>query len=535
MYVIPNSRVEYFGDLGLSPDHSDSVYFPSTSAKDSAFSALTTKLLAYENSVTYINKDGVHVIRSGLPVSTLHKCSYLRFRNASFENKWFYAFVTEVNYINNGLTEVVFTIDSLMTWMGSFSLGECLVVREHTATDGYGEHRLDEGLPLGVYKIFNKEDVYTGSEDRQLLVSTSSVVIHGESQSYVENAEPTLYDGFMISGGKYLAYDLTESGLASFKRDMDTLVENNKVDAIISMHIAPRNMVPVVAQDQSAAVPRYAFTSTISSLYFDKIDGYSFRNKKLLSYPYCLFTAVNGEGSANEYMYEFFTNDDGSAPHLPRFNWRGICFDVPEAALIPGWYKGKFADNIEEALIMHQFPQASLPVDQFKAWVAQINSSGWVGILGSIAQLGVGLATGGMGLATAGVSGANTALGLLQEGLKYASMPPSIQGTANTQIMEAAGLHNFTLYHKTITAEYAKMIDDYFTAYGYRVNAIKTPSLANRPAFTYVQTSGANVHGDLPASDGAEIESILNNGCRFWRSFANIGNLHIDNSPVTGG
>ena len=77
--------------------------------------------------------------------------------------------------------------------------------------------------------------------------------------------------------------------------------------------------------------------------------------------------------------------------------------------------------------------------------------------------------------------------------------------------------------------DYAKEIDDYFTAYGYRVNKVKTPNLANRPYYTFVQTSGAIVRGSLPAVAARNIENILNRGCRFWAPLGTVANPRIPN------
>ena len=82
-YIPPNSTVEIFGDLGLSPTHEDTLYFASTSAKDSYFSALA-KLGTYSN-LSYSRRNR-GVIRIQAPMSTLVGASYMRFKNNSFEN-----------------------------------------------------------------------------------------------------------------------------------------------------------------------------------------------------------------------------------------------------------------------------------------------------------------------------------------------------------------------------------------------------------------------------------------------------------------
>ena len=114
-YIAPNTSLEFFPDLGLSLDLENTFYFASTAAKDAYFAGLTK--LATAAGCTY-QRGTRGLARVQVPISALYGCGYMRYKNASFENKWIYAFVTNVEYINNEVTEVYFSIDPIMTWIG---------------------------------------------------------------------------------------------------------------------------------------------------------------------------------------------------------------------------------------------------------------------------------------------------------------------------------------------------------------------------------------------------------------------------------
>ena len=209
---------------------------------------------------------------------------------------------------------------------------------------------------------------------------------------------------------------------------------------------------------------------------------------------------------------------------------------------------------------MKQFPQASMAIDQYKAYVAQMTSGGGYTriagkIVGEVIDTGINIGTGmvgamnqkrltpalnkkrrqvitsneiasdvGEGLGLAG-SMVTTAINLLADKQYYQSIPDAVLGTANSCLMMGINNKFFKVFHKSITAEYAKVIDNFFTMYGYRVNLVKTPIMNNhRKYFTYVKTSGCNVHGNLPASDARLIEEMFDRGTRFWTTEAiNIG------------
>ena len=553
-YIQPTGTIEFFGDLGLSPNYDDTFYFSSTAAKDTYFSGLTKVATALNCTYTRENRGFVRV---QIAMSALIYAQYMRFKNSSFENKWFYAFVKSVNYVNNETTEVQFEIDYLMSWMGAFSLGNCLVEREHPISDAVGAHLMDEGLSVGDYVIAAAEQI-TPYAPYLLVSSAASVTTDAGGTKKVEDADACMYCGYMLTGLRYASFPLNASGIEDDFNDwLEEIVKATKSDAIVSMRIVPQYCVPIASLDGSSQVlPQENQGTFTSAATITSIDGYTPRNNKLKSYPYIVYEVVNGEGSANEYRLELF-----STPLTASFRYFGIAFDNVEVLLYPYGYKNSGINPVfDEAMIMRQFPQAAFSIDQYKAWVAQMTSGGgWIsevgraaetigGMLGGAARAdAVGSIAGGAaaalsplnaGAAIAGgvTSLASQALSLLSEKIKYEAAPNAVRGTNNANIMSAMGQKRFNGYVKTIKAEYAIAIDRYFDMYGYKVATMKTPSMHNRPRWTFTKTQGCIVHGSLPADDAAAIENVFNRGCRFWNvgsvSGLTIGDYSGSNAPA---
>lgn len=74
----------------------------------------------------------------------------------------------------------------------------------------------------------------------------------------------------------------------------------------------------------------------------------------------------------------------------------------------------------------------------------------------------------------------------------------------------------FTRY--TIKSKFAKIIDDYFSMYGYQTNEVKIPNTHNRPNWNYVKLIGANILGNIPEMDLLEIKDLFNNGITLWHN-----------------
>ena len=82
-------------------------------------------------------------------------------------------------------------------------------------------------------------------------------------------------------------------------------------------------------------------------------------------------------------------------------------------------------------------------------------------------------------------------------------------------------------------------IDNFFSTYGYSINEVVKPLDHGRPYWNFLQTDGAQVTGNMPASSKDAIARILDGGIFFWNSAnisnANIGNFEMRTRTVNGG
>lgn len=547
-YIPPNSTVEIFGDLGLSPTHDDTLYFASTGAKDNYFSALN-KLGTYLN-LSYSRRNR-GVIRLQAPMSTLVGASYMRFKNTSFENKWFYAFITGVEYVNNVTTDIFFEIDVIMTWMGAFTLGQCYVERQHVTNDSIGANIADEGLKCGEY-------VCEGSSTTALF-GTYYVCVYKAVPASDDDVTKDQTLGFTyaaLTQGTYSAleiayFPLTIAGIGGLRTAITELTKDNRADEIVMLRLVPYYFCDF-ANGDIVSVP-----FTVEKPY-TSVGGYVPRNNKLYCYPYKYLEVINCEGSENNYKYEYFnTLPDATSTGYASFNIEGTA-DTPEVNImcIPSNYIGKQYDY-ENAITMQNFPTIAWNVDGYKAYIAQRDStlfgdigasaltgalSGAVhgGIAGSIIP-GLGNGIGAIGGAITGGLGSliSASRGVLSDiendlakGILPTRFPAEIRGTLSANLLAQSREKNFYFRKMCITKNYASMIDDYFTMYGYAVRNTLTPNMNARPNFTYVKTKGCIVHCNCPAEDARAIEEMFDNGIRFWKNHNNIGNYNLPNAPV---
>ena len=83
----------------------------------------------------------------------------------------------------------------------------------------------------------------------------------------------------------------------------------------------------------------------------------------------------------------------------------------------------------------------------------------------------------------------------------------------------------------TCRAEFAKMCDDYLSAFGYNVSEFKHPNLTGRASWNYVKTIGMQLHGKIPSDAMQSLQNMFDRGITLWHTW-DVGNYGLDNSIV---
>lgn len=537
LVVEPNSQLMFFYNTGLPISHENTLFFPSESEKDNYFSGLRS----YTVSKCTYQREHRGYCRVQVPIKNLYNCDYMRFKNINFENKWFYAFVTAVNYVNNITTEVQYVLDPLMTWMGTFNLKQCYIERQHVTNDNIGANICEEGLGVGNYCTELQTSVWSFIKDNSI---ARIAVANGSATT---NSMGGIYSGSAI---------IDCETQAQLNVAIGSLLDSNQIDSVVSIILLPKNI--------SGAEPVQITNNAIAKPY-DNIMGYVPRNKKLFCYPYKYCTIDNREGSTIDLMYEYMGGvpDETSKGNMS-FTIIGQGYPSScEVALFPNNYKG--SNGSEYRITMTHFPVCSFSVDSYQAYLAQKNAyfkqdltlttaNGAINVGASTIKGAINGAAGGimggniqqsaMGLAVGGMEGfSNSLVDLTSDILKEVTNnmilnsvrpeSPSIQkGNETSDLWFSNGAKGFSLYEKCITKNYAMMLDSYFDMFGYAIKQHGTPNMNARKSYTYVKTIGCDVSGELPASDSRDIEKIFDSGVRFWHNLIEMGNYGLDNSTL---
>lgn len=536
-----NGRVILSKNINLEKDYKNVLNYSETNMLNLC---LANKV--YENNTYSFIKPGLNEIEVGATYDTCIQANYIAFQNTSYSNKWFFAFIDEVEYRSESSSRIKFTVDVFSTWFSYWTGKTCFTIREHVNDDTIGLHTIPEQLETGEY--INNSIVNYGLGAAHPVVACTYEVLGTSTgtKNYTYNGIPS---GLIY----YLIGDNTS--VSAIKYIIDALENAGRLDALVSIFIVPDLLTGYssISWDYAETsgglsygsykkIPWSTSASNMGTFSVAKnittIDGYTPKNNKLFTFPYNYLVVDNNGGSSYIYPYEYFSNEQAT------FQLYGDITPGCSIRCIPLDYKGSSGLNNSEGINAIKYPIGSWSGDVYTNWLTQ-NS---VNIATSLASTGLQI-IGGLGLMATGggaIAGASTlangALSIastLGQVYQHSLIPPQVEGNINSgDVTYSIGKSDFTFYKKSIKSEYAKMIDDYFTRFGYKINELKIPNLTGRTYYNFVQIgegeSIGNSTGDIsiPSSHMDIINKIFQSGVTIWHNHANINDYSLNNTIV---
>lgn len=315
----------------------------------------------------------------------------------------------------------------------------------------------------------------------------------------------------------------------------------------------------------------------------DTDNTYVPKNNKLLTYPfkYGMYGTLSGERM--EYRYELLPtsiisySDDVSYEDTEndglRFSILHCILPTPMAFCVTrnyycnnlGYYYGMNqgaaqydAHSYEFGVAFDDFPSIPTTVDGYNKYLAETSSSHRMGLVKSVLSLSLfGSAAEREKRSTktiltdsivkTGKVATSALLSYLEQQAQAPLNPNSAIGVFSApNLITSAGYSGFYFWDYGVDIESAKVIDAYFTRYGYKLNTNIKPSRNNngcRKNFTFIKTIECNLainqHDEhftgftMSQEDEKAIEAIYNNGVRFWYGIDGNGRRYYKDYSVT--
>lgn len=503
MYVNPNSTIILCKNVPLDNTYEHTIYFANASAQATYFSGKGVVTL---NAQTYQRVERGKM-RVQVNAETIYTCNYLMFKNTAYGDKWFYAFITGVEYVNDVTSEITFELDSLQTYWFDIVRKPCYVEREHSATDKIGENLLPEdiGEPELIVQYHYPYHFVSWKVAIQVKPSKIGSILHQDDIVNFENNQ---------------IVPVTEYKSANSQNDADAINQWAQQSARDNYEITNAYMYPTIFDDyESIYIPVITASDTHDVIrpttYYDittssgtPLDTYVPKNKKLFTAPYTKLKVTTTMGDSADFLWE--NTLDG------RINF-GLYFNKVNKAscdLRPLNYFQQRNQRLN-TLSIESFPEVTL---------SQYTGASLSNLLTMASRIGVAIATGN---AISAVSVGSEALTKL-----VTDNGTNTVGTSDNNLDLKYDTFGYDFYVMGIRAQDAEVIDNYFSKYGYSTKKVKVPNINVREHWTYTKTRGCVIIGNAPADDIRKICSIFDNGITFWANASEVGDYGDLTNPV---
>ena len=562
--ITPNTDL-YILKVPLEIDDINQLDFASKTAQYNYFNSLPKIVV---EDYTYQRKD--NTIRFGANFDEIISYNYVMYRNTEYSNKWFYAFITNMEYVNDSMTMITIKTDVFQTWQFDLNYKPCLIEREHTNDDTIGNNTLPENLELGEIVTNGSTTNFGIGINQQLMVvaDVSMIENYGTNQtltySWDSGSTPTSYANGIPSGTYHIVIGTGTIVLPNIRHFVNIYDKAGLSDAIQSIYILPANIVDnsalqsglTISTTGSAPADSMSGLAMVSSTLRDvthmvvsanyyrpsTLNGYTPKNKKLLCWPFSYINVSNNAGTTIPFHYEDFVLTNNAIS----FEVEGVFCPSGSIKAVPKNYKGQSYQNQDNAydfsITGAKFPMCSWNSDSYTNWLTQnaVNmQTEWKTTLISAAgEVAGGMFTSGVAGGVLGtVAAGRNIIGLAREQMLAKTsanmVPDQAKGNLNAgDVVFSKWAGAFTFIPMSVKAEYARCADDYLSQFGYATNRVKLPNLRGRRNWNYVKTIGCYIDADIPQEDLAEIKGMFDNGITIWHNPLYFGDYSQANDII---
>lgn len=544
MFISPNTTVKLLKDVPLDASEDHTIWFDTVANQTAWFNNYVKTGMVFDRQ-TY-QRHSRDAIKLEVLADNVYDCNYIMFQNTSFGNKWFYGYITNIEYVNNNVTLITYIIDDMQTWYFDYTLGESFVVREHSNNDTIGANIIPENVDLGELCVADEESLIWPRFGTGAVTGWTWCIVVACPFDKTGTSATGDTATYMYSGCKYNIF-YTKSQLDAFfaQADVQTKAAEGQIVNIfyaianfVVDDLTAVNPTPVAVPKQIDATVtkhihgKFKNNYAIATAASDNENQYTPKNNKLYTYPYNFLRVTDNKGTVKDYAYEYFPTDIA-----PTFRMTGDLSPTPTIIAVPVGYKynseviADEAQNWDEAITLGDFPQCTWNSDAFVAWLAQ-----------SAIRLGgqmIGAGFGAWGNYQSPFSAVDDTVsgsvgGILASGGLAYLHGKDTRGRVQNSLSVAMNRFGLFAQNIRIRADYARIIDEYFTMFGYQTNRVKVPNTHVRQAFTFTQTKNCVLRrSDMPADAATHICKLFNRGITFWDKNATVGDYTQTNSILT--
>lgn len=473
---------------------------------------------------------------------------YICFKNQA-SGKWYYAFVTQVIYINPETSLLNFEIDVYQTFLFDMVIRDCDISREHVANDDFKTNTIQEPVDVGDYVIAHEEVQVLGDLDSNYpFIILSAIDLLSEpgtlEEPKVTAAQGGVYGGLPSAVRAYLV-EPHQWGTSSITAIMEALSSYPWVSqSILAIYAVPSfGFSGTVTVRQSAMGFNIGVISDSSSPFRSgagsALIGWeskfpSYKNKKMYTSQFSFIECLLPNGNRFVLKPEFIKD---SAPVVMLVT---TLIPAPNFYFYTPDYCGAEEDFLLNANNISGFPCFPVQNNTYPLQTAQAEATNTLvhsqnrsnifwDTVGNVIQ---SVFTGDpLNVLSTGIDAYKSVRSELQSSERDRQRIGQMQTNVSLTGASGGGLATFIASKKleilyrwwTVKPEFAEKIEQFFDVYGYKVSRFGVPNLNSRPRYNYIKCNNVNIYGNIPNEFLQPLRNMFINGFTLWHDKSNVG------------
>lgn len=532
----------------------------------------------------FIRQNNTTIVKADKNIDDMLRCGYVMFQNEKYGSKWFYGFVTKVEYDNPNHTVCEIKLDVFQTWYFDVTFKGSFVEREHRklwSSSGQPQtETVDENLDYGVeYDIVGMDHLQKLPDiGFAIIITTQAIeragdggtdrtgsVLGGVQTPYTTYVVPFVYRG--VHAGSTPTVNGVE--VTRIEKIYDIIKDDvDIVNSVVSITTTSWIGTTVTGGTQGVymdnimmvsgnglSLPKAVFTGEFKTESFnlgkwkDKFPNQ--KQSKLLMSPYTLIELTDFRGSQQQIRPEYINNNDGDLviqtksiiSHAPKTAFQVEGYNV---RTLPGatesWNHAVIDDGMGQIPVMTDYASAFFQANgnSIRQQRSQANNNaiagiigGAVGMTGSIATANpLGIMGSAAGIGSSILGGYHSIKQINAKLNDINNVPTNMSRLGDNNLFEFG--HDITgvyVVYKQVKPEYKRKLEDFFHMFGYQTNEVKQLTLKNRQHFNFVKTQNVSITGNINAQDLEELRAIFDQGVTLWH-VDDVGNYMLNNLEV---
>lgn len=587
MFTEPSTEIIILSAVPIDKDHTHTLYFETASEQEAKFKTFATTYKTETGTtlpVTFYNQQYQRINKNTIKVAIkpdyIYESNYLMFKNSAHSDKWYYAFINNVEYDNENVAIVNYTIDVIQTYMFDYEFGECFIERQHSTTDEIGDNIIPENIDIGVQQISSRTPLLNASIPIKPIDWSYGILVYCTYPLVYYTAEGTRieFDGtdtkkvvlgntpnsvFTGCGIYYIPSQFLGIPDATGKTNstgiirLSQLSEIGRAESIVAISIINgawiNTDIPISSNNiiYEATQAKINLTDTYNHNLQTTYQT-SPKNNKIFTYPFT-YMQLTDDYKTKNFRFEFFNMTEQNS-----YNFKvqtSIAQPNENLLIYPTSAYDGVDDNYSVGLNCSLSTLCTYSTNLYQQWYAQnqnaINSNfaTEIGKLLASTAILLGVSSGYLApiASTAAIGmGAHSAINLVKNEMTRSDkekLGSELQGATPSNLINLSNYHS-NVYAQTVKLrdDYLTRIDNYFTMFGYAQNIIAIPNIHAREGFTYIKTTNCQIHakrndnGHYITSFNSDVETeicnIYNNGITFWVYSDEVGDYSVSNDPI---